>query len=250
MITETFRQEIYQHLSNDFTQSEDFTIDAVTKSNSKKLLITYRYLKHYNMEIIIDGNDFRAWYVPGEILQREYFPAKDKSDLLNCIEEWAKYIAEEFKSTPTHKKFVEHEAKIQDIEDFLAESKDESFKNSEIEELKMRLDSLQKEFETKINKDLEEDREKEKVIRNLSREIDILKSQSELLSKKNWFLSFSTRMYLYTQNNPRVAKLSGSILHNFLPEGLKQVIPNNFMDYLLEEPKNNKTKKIEDKANK
>lgn len=234
MITSSFRNNIFEMLKSKHTSREDYKIETAD-SIGKEVIITYRYMDNFKYEVNLRSSEMRATFTPGDILKTENGLFKNKHDLLNSINDWVGYIDNEFDRMPEFRAINEQDQKIKEIEEMLSGFEDEPFKSSEIEELNRRLDSLQEDLESKVNEDIERDKERDKIIKELRGEINTLKMQSYTLSKKNWLLSFSTKMYVFTQKHPKIAKLAGVAILLSIPEGIKENIPEEFSKLLLPE---------------
>jgi hypothetical protein len=66
--------------------------------------------------------------------------------------------------------------------------------------------------------------------------MDILKTQIGALTKKNWLLSLSTKVYLWGKRNPVTVRRLGGFTRELLPQEVKDAVPEEALDQLLPVP--------------
>ncbi|PWU68305.1 hypothetical protein [Gracilibacillus dipsosauri] len=234
MISNHFRQIIIQQFNDDYTREEDFVIN--TDKTSKTIKILYKFIRGYKLELSFDSiaqELMSISFSPGSILeQQEYSQIKTLNEVRKIIREWVRNINSEIVSSPIVRQINEQQSKVKEIEGMFNDFEDSNFNSDEIDKLKNKLDELEESLKNKINEDKDKEQENRFIIRELEKEIKTLKTQVGTLTKKNWLLSFSTKMFLFSQKHPKLTNFLGVSAYNFLPEDIKNEIPDEFKKLL------------------
>ncbi|MBP3951140.1 hypothetical protein [Bacillus suaedae] len=243
MFSKAFIHSIKDRLVGRFVEAEDFSITYRKGEDETVMLnISYTYKEDIFFRFKSTSTlEFDITYSPGEVYETEQYSNIDEvSALLKEIKTWIGNVDKEIQSSPEMRRAEENKRHIDEITNKLSSYQDETeFTNSEVEELKNKLDQLEKSLIEKIQNDIEKEGDFNSEISSLKRDISKLKLQSEHLTKKNWLLLFGTKTYMWTQKHPKLATLLGTTAYNYLPDDIKERMPTEFVQVLL--PKLNQT---------
>jgi hypothetical protein len=203
-----------------------------------KLTIVYKYNTIYYFQIIYDESIFKTAFKPGRISLLEIEKVNQLDSLFLLIERWLNNINSEFETTPIGRKLSQHDdiilafqKRIEDIEDAEAHFSDE-----EGELFKSRLDELENSFREKLQADEDLKIEFERDIQTLHEEITSLKRQLNVFTKKNWFLAFSTKLFLWSKRHPQTVRQIAGVGRDMLPEEVRDAVSDDALDLLLLPP--------------
>lgn len=252
MLSEIFMSKIYKVLNYKGYRPEDFLIETEKISRSSRgfqpgfsdpklftnavsLNIQYRYKKTFfiNCEVFKSGFE-KVNIKPGRIMRTDSKENLSEQGFLDTISDWMKTLDEYFSNDPISRNVLKTQEKINELEkrfDEVLGDLDEDFKNDEINLLKEQLTNIEKELTEKLNQQIQDKEILQSKIEELHQDLQILKNQVGPLNKKNWLLSYYTKVYLWNQNNPSL--LPKSLLHighKFLPENLQDVISTEIID--------------------
>lgn len=214
---------------------QDFQLSTSNSYSSYVTLsIKYKYQPRFVFSgtIYTSGEKYTAEIIPGAVIKKEKKTDLDHHEFLEVIDDWLHNISHEMKFSPLARKFDEHEKFMQDIAERIEaiEDKDELFTASEGAEFIQRLDMLEKAFSDKLQSEVEDAKKLQDELNKLHNEINTLKIQLDALTKKNWYLSFSTRLYLWYQRNPIVMRSIAGATRELLPEPAKAVVTDEVLD--------------------
>jgi polyhydroxyalkanoate synthesis regulator phasin len=236
-ISKTFHLKLEGALTTSFFAFQDFELTIFNNSGYVKLTIQYTYIPEYKFIGIIykTSDKFEAEYTPGAVTSNQIVKDLSEYNFFTTIGTWLGNITSEVKSTPLARELNKQEeiletfkARIEDLE-----NGDDFFSKSEGEDLKSRLNDLEGLIASKFSENIDDEKKLEKDIRNLHKEIEALKLQVDAFSKKNWYLSFSTKLYLWFKNNPVSIRQIAGMSRELLPEGAKDVLSDDALDLLL-----------------
>lgn len=253
MYSQLFINQLYSALnSTSNLNPEDFSINQYEDEYfTKTIKISYRYnqafyfiLKTYKS----DPDKFDCEVSPGGTFETED-KGIEKSNLYKEIRSWNESIYNTLKNSLEFRKIEENEKKINELEGKLQEAigdVNEEFNQSEISELRSMLDEMRDELSSRLEEEEKRSEEIQLTYNQLFNEFEKLKAQVGMLDKKNWLLSFYTKTYLWSQDNPNL--ITRSLLeigYKFLPEPVQQSISSETMVSTLETllPKQKETTK-------
>ncbi|MGE7673226.1 hypothetical protein ACQKMV_06515 [Lysinibacillus sp. NPDC094403] len=110
---------------------------------------------------------------------------------------------------------------------------DKYFSKEEGEELQNKLSELEELLKDSIIERNDSNNKSEKEIFELHSEINALKEHLEVLNRKNWFLSFSTRLFNWFKRNPELTKRLAGFSREMLPQEAKDIVSQEALDQLL-----------------
>ena len=225
-----FIQEVKDILNNDNFLVEDFDIRNIELEDYIKLTINYIYIPNYRFDGYIYRNTemFSCDFSPGIVFSTDSKNDLQKYNFFNAIREWRSNMYNEMKKVPLAREMQRQEEilkKFQENINNIDNLTEEFFTKEEGKELANKLDKLEEMLVNNV--DSEEEIEK------MHTEIDLLKKQVEVLNKKNWFLSLSTRMFNWHKRNPTIARQVAGFTRELLPEEAKEIVSEEALDQLL-----------------
>jgi hypothetical protein len=252
MIRETLRNEILRTLNHHpFSHSDFEMVTSNSYGGSVGVKIIYRYKNSYifsfnlskseNKQIKVDRN-------PGILIENQTVTLNDKDEILAEIIDWISAIKEDMYSSPIAKEFEETREKIFNMEEKFAEIPDQYFTKEEGEVLKQHLEKVETEFEDKLKEEHENNANLELEIRAMKSEMEQLKIQVEVLTKRNWFKSFGTKLHGWGKTHPKTTAFLAAAGIQFLPQEIKDFIPHEeLINILLPEATTETPKLVESK---
>lgn len=239
MLSEIFIQEIYSLLDDQDFRSSDFSVSYDPSENQSFITLTiqYRYKKEFFIRARIARSRFDNVRIsPGEVMATEVRSGLGKGEFTRIIPGWLESINEYFSNSSVARQVSKNQQKIDELEERLNEAigdldLDEDFRDDEINILKERLDTMEKELTEKLNQEIQDKQVLTAKLEELHTDVENLKRQVGPLNKKNWLLSYYTKLYLWNQSNPSL--LPKSLLHlgyKFLPESVQNVLPSDIID--------------------
>ena len=246
LINQTFLSSINERLSTFGFSPEDFKIIQQHYEDEKEtdifIRITYRHNDtHHFTAIMTDKLDlFSISYSPGTFLTQGRINVKSVTEYLLRIHEWVETLRVELKASPLGRQISQNEEKIKEIENLLEdkfkEDNNSYFSIEEGNELKNKLDELEKLFKEKIGDIKKDESSLIKEREQLHKEVEMLKEQVAYLSKKKWGTALAIKVMNWTSRNPEAAKQIGQA-------GLKMLLPQEIeesISTILPEPQNKK----------
>jgi len=224
--------------SHERFESYDFKISSESNAYNTMLEIEYKIQSEFLLTFKIpssvtskEGSSdyylFSGTVCPGPISYQESFNFKGLQGIFNTIERWLDCIWEELTSNPIVKYIESQQEQINDIFEKFDSIDDEYFTKVEAEDLKNRLDELEKTLKDeaiKLNKDKE-------LLQNelikLHTDIETLKLTITSLNKNGWLKSFTGKIFKWTSKTENRALLKDgfSLVKAFLPENIRNDFP-------------------------
>ncbi|MEH7504058.1 hypothetical protein V7152_18920 [Neobacillus drentensis] len=241
VLTISFTQQIEEALRNNHFLPEDFTITTKDYTGYVRLTIVYNYMPEFTFysNIFKEEEKFTADFIPGRITKLAKKKDLDSYHFFESIQEWLENAYKEMNKIPIARKVREQEDLLKSFQEKI-QSMDEAgerhFTKEEGQELCERLEKLEEYLRESINERTDNENKQIKEISALHSEIDTLKTQLEVLSRKNWFLSLSTRMYNWYKTNPLLARQLAGFTREMLPQEAKDVVSQEALDQLLLPP--------------
>gem|GEM_PF-3424773 len=240
-LTASFTQEIEKELNSKYFLAEDFNLETTNHQNYVTLIIKYIYLPQYRFEGVIfrDEEKFSAQFSPGTITISVRKDNLTKYNFLTSIREWLHNIFNEITKTPLARQVRDQEELLNKFKEKIYSMGKEGnnlFSKEEGEELRNKLNELEgiiKEsiIQTKLN-----DETQDQELDRLKLEVDTLKAHLEVLSKKNWFLSFSTRLFNWFKRNPNLTRQLAGFSREMLPQEARDIVSQEALDQLILPP--------------
>jgi len=221
--------------------STDFKIEYQKEQNSSAITLTIKYVIEPKYKIVFkipssttsDKDSYGDYYAfsgkvcPGPLAYEETFSFKGEHVIYDKIKTWLNCIWEELSSNPIVKKVETHQDKINEIFEKLDTINDGYFTETEAEELKLKLDELEKNFKTQLEKNSADKKKLEGEIEKLHTDIDTLKETIGSFKKKGWLKSFTGKIFKWTTDaeNRKLLKEGYSAIKILLPEDIKNSLP-------------------------
>lgn len=155
---------------------------------------------------------------PGDFLKEEEFGVEESKDIIREISGWVDRVAGEIKALPEQRQIEEQRQLLEQLTAQFEEASEGGFTKVEAEALRGRLDELEERLTGSIRSHIENQKEANAKIRRLHREIETLKSQVEVLSKKGWTKSMMIRIanWLKDPTNQQLLKSGGELAKSVL----------------------------------
>ncbi|MFF6014137.1 hypothetical protein [Lysinibacillus fusiformis] len=234
-LTKTFLKEIENELNGKHFLSDDFNIKTESYTNYIKLIIRYSYLPQYMFEGFIYTNEekFDARFNPGTVA---IVVKKDnllRQEFLIAIREWLNNTYSEMTNSPLERKVKEHDEILKSWQEkihSMGEEGEHFFTKEEGEELRNKLNELEELLENGI---IQKDENIQQDLDKLHSEVNTLREHLQVLTKKNWLLSFSVRLYTWIKRNPDMTRRVAGFSRELLPENVKDIVSQEALDQLL-----------------
>jgi len=176
-------------------------------------------------EIRYKEYEFSGTLSPGNVAMSENFEIEGVSNLMNLIQKWLTNLWSELATHHHVKKALEALEEIEKLKSKFDIISEESFSNEEISKLIQRLDTLEQDFKSKLEKEQIDKEILAQSINNLHSEIEKLKAQTKILNKRNWFKSYASKMFLWIskEENRKFLADSKDFIKPMLPESIKDI---------------------------
>ncbi|AYV67101.1 hypothetical protein C2I06_09555 [Niallia circulans] len=239
--SEVFIKNIREQLNTDFFVSEDFVIETKDFSpKAKHLYIIYKYQKDYEFKLrYMLGNDsFSITMQPGDIIFEQKEDELTSEEVREQIDSWLKNIYNSLSAQPLNRKVSEHEEMLNEVKEKIdsLEGFDDFFTREESKIYIQKLNELENRFKEQFEEEQINRENTEEQIQSLQKDIEVLKTQLDMLTKKNWILSFSTRLYNLYKQNPIVARKLAGAGRELLPDAAKEFVTPELLDQALLPP--------------
>ncbi|MGD6870502.1 hypothetical protein ACQCV6_31005 [Bacillus cereus] len=248
MLSNQFTRNINNSLSkNKYLDDDDFRVELPQDNSTPKVVqIYYTFNESYYFKTTISSQlQFTCEFSPGHIMLYQTMSFKNEKEYFLEIENWVDRIQYEFNATPLAKAIVENQTNMEELKqkvDILFNQKqldpNEQFTSQEAKEMEQKLEEFKISIEEKLETELTQNTSLNYKVKKLNEEIDFLKKQMQALTKKNWFTAFSTKMIKFIKNNPETTKAITQTTKHLLPEGIKEIIPDdatNIVDTYIDE---------------
>lgn len=201
MIRQYIKNMLFDSLNYDIFRFEDFNISE--QSENEKYIVIFSYDSNYYFQLVCSADDdyCRIEYSPGNLLMKE----KNRISMgaferyvAGQIHEWLDRVKKEILN-PIQERFIGQAIQKfkEQLDDELSKVADEFFSKEESEELKKRLDVLEKIVLDGNSQTSNLKNEVEK----MKQEIEFLKLTVDTLSKKKWLKNAITKMYTWSQQS-------------------------------------------------
>ncbi|MNC41647.1 hypothetical protein D3C75_904210 [compost metagenome] len=138
---------------------------------------------------------------------------------------------------------MEHKAEVDrqlsQLENSVKDISQEDFTKEEIASLIEKLNIFQKEFEAKLEEEIQDKQKLRSELNNVDKEIEFLKSQIQLLTKQNWVKSLLVKSINWRKRNPQAMNTLVTLTREMLPESVRDHIPDAVVELIAptnEEP--------------
>lgn len=240
LLSHTFMKDIVKSLNKGNFLYQDFSVKDEKYTNYILLTIQYSYLPEYKLRGYIDtsGDSYRVEFTPGAVTTTEKRNNLKRNNFLAVIDTWLYNITNELEANPYARELnrqkeilKEFNSRINDLE-----NQDDPFTQKERDDVEDRLDKLEKMFSEKLESDSQSESDLNEELQKLHQEIETLKLHLNAFTKKNWYLSFTTRLYRWYTDNPIIVRQLAGLSKELLPNEVQDVITNETLDQLLLPP--------------
>ncbi|POZ57200.1 hypothetical protein LYSIN_01984 [Lysinibacillus sphaericus] len=237
-LTNAFLQEVEYELNGNYFFVEDFIIETRNYQSFIELNIVYIYLPQYKFEgeIYKDEARFKVEFNPGTVTTIVKRDQLSKYEFLSSIREWLKNTHTEMTKTPIARQVNNHEELLKLIQEkvnSMGENGERFFTKEEGEELRNKLNELEELYKKSVVEQYENKQTQEKELQKFNFELNTLRNHLEVLNRKNWFLSFSVRLFNWIKRNPDVTRRVAGFSRELLPEEAKNIVSQEALDQLL-----------------
>ncbi|MCA1027333.1 hypothetical protein LCM23_14630 [Cytobacillus kochii] len=237
-ISQQFLNKIQNKLTTDFFNHMDFSITSHGKNymNPLTIIIKYEYNNEFKLRAEVPNPDkINLSYSPGYMLSSETYNDIKSHEFLSKISKWLKNIQNEMKENPLTRKVDEHDQLLKNMQEKINEMEnDESvFTHAEKAVMERKLEDLNEKFNAFYEEQQEANSDLESEITKLNQDIQTLKTQLSLMTKKNWFKSFSVRLYNWYLHNPIMARRLAGATRELLPQEVREFVPEAALDQLI-----------------
>lgn len=194
MLRDCIRNIIYNALNYDIFRYEDFTIDVI---DDYKSTVHIQY-DNYHCKMEFNSDYCVMKFSPGKVLTDETVELKLSNfeyHIKDQIYEWLKRIKRDILN-PVEKRFIDDSIQKfrEEVDSKLSEIEDGYFTKSEGDELRERLDQLEKMI---LKRDSQEEMQSD--IAKMKEEIEFLKATINTLTKKKWLKNALVKMWSWGQ---------------------------------------------------
>lgn len=142
---------------------------------------------------------FSGEHSPGEVNVTETFVVGDLGGFLKVITRWLNLLKEDLINEPTRRALESQQAQINNLVESVGDIEDIYFTNQEAEALRQRLDALEKRFEEQLRNDKTMKKaDLDERLEKMTKQIEALKQQVGVLSKKSWLKTFVGRFVTWS----------------------------------------------------
>jgi hypothetical protein len=199
--------------------SETTTVNQETKET--------QFIKTVVKDSSYQDYHFKGTCSPGKMSTTEYLDFYGEGKLYNSISSWLDCLWDELLAIPISRQIQEQEKFINDIQERLKDLPDTYFDIAETEELKTKIDALEKKFQEKLESEIEDKNELKRKVEELHNEFETLKATLGSVKKKGWFKSFVTKTFtwLTKEENRKFLNEAKDLIQPLLPDSVKHLLP-------------------------
>lgn len=190
---------------------DDFIINNQTiRANSgvgASLTVSYRFQSKYKFTASYTGNRdtngnniVTCQLSPGELTLTESFSKFGDDGLISAFSNWIDNFRRELEVAPTLMDIEKQQQEIAELLKQVDTLPDEYFTREEAEQLRAKIDELEKMIQKNIQDSAEDEESVKSQISTIKRDFETLKSQIPTLTKKGWSGSFMVRYHNWTKN--------------------------------------------------
>lgn len=182
----------------EYDNTFSFQIDIPTEIS--KLTKTEKETSSFGMvtkhkEYEYEAYEFSGIMKPGKVSSEEKVTFEGQTRLFKFIEIWLENLWTEITIQPEYRKIEKIEEELNNIKSKFDNLSDEFFTKEEAELLIERLNTLESNFKEKLEIEIQDKEILLTTLEELHVELEKLKGQATLLNKKNWFKSFSVKIF-------------------------------------------------------
>jgi len=200
-----------------YIYEDKFVLKILVPSSKSSYKVKDKYGDDYNT---YSDYQFELHTTPGEFIMDENFKVWGRNKMLKSIESWLSRIWEELQALPINREINNIKEQVEKLHNKYDSISEEYFTDQETEEIESKLDDLHKKIEDQIKNQKITEEELKSKIQTLNEEISSLKATVNVFNKKNWFKSFTSKVFKWSSDptNKSLIKNGVEIVKNFLPE--------------------------------
>lgn len=178
-------------------------------------------------EINYEDYKFYGRVSPGNLTLVENYNIIGEKKFYKLISNWLDNLWNELLAIPINRQFENQEKIIEEIKERLNHIPDAYFEFEEAEEIKKKIDNLEKQFEERLNNEIKDKEKLKEQLDELHIEFSNLKQTIHSVKKKGWFKSFITKTFVWVskEENRKFLKDTKDLIVPLLPENIKNVLP-------------------------
>lgn len=219
-----------------YFETNDFLLSESTPKNSTKVQINLRYRHddayYFNADIPSQKSkkdEFGTAYLiegsvcPGEMAYAEKIGVYDKDGLLSAIHDWTVRLHDELSAIPANRQIEEQKRQLEEMLKNFEQLPDEFFSQDEAQQLRQKLDELEKKLVHNIEQTVKDKQELSMKVDAIKADISALKNNLDTHKKKTWVGSLSVRFlnWIKDPTNRQLLKSGVELANNLLTEGKK-----------------------------
>jgi len=245
MIRHKIRSEIIATINNHKQfEISDFDIEL---KNETSLSIKYTYDDKYYFNVtfpkdvtravkenrlthgdeVFEQYNFKGSVSPGRVAVIEKLEFEGETTIYNKLRTWLDCLWEELMAIPVNRRQDEFDATLREMKTKFKDIPDEYFSREEGEELKRKLDELERRFQAQFDNDSLDKEVLQKKHEELHQEFTVLKETLYSLKKPGWYKSLGVRIltWFMKEENRKFLKDAKDSIVPLLPDGVKHLIP-------------------------
>lgn len=170
--------------------------------------------------------EFSGRVNPGSISENEHFKFEGDSKIKQYLIAWINNLWNELTIKPEFRKLNELEIELEKINAKFENISDDYFTIDEVDKLNEKLESLEQQFEEKLEQEIKDKEKLNSILEELHNEIQKLKGQTKVLNKKNWFKSLSGKIFTWVskEENRKFLKDTKDFIKPLLPDSIDNLI--------------------------
>lgn len=145
---------------------------------------------------------------PGDLMVTESFFYAGTSEFLQGIVAWTQRLQQELEVTPLHRSISDQQSQIDALLASVGEIPNDYFTRDEADELKLRLDKLERDLATSAKESISDPTKLEKKLESIHADIQELKDRTHQLKKSGWFKAASVKLLDWSKDPANRALLS------------------------------------------
>jgi hypothetical protein len=204
-LNHTTLNDVFQRLTaSGYFESSDFRAATISLKGSyptDRFRVVYVHNEDYCCDIYAGDPRWGITQSPGAVEATESFTLKTKEELLNAMLGWSQRLEAELRITPAAREHQRAASELVDIKAKLDQVEDSVFSKVETAELEVKLQEMKRDISEQIKKGVkkvqEGNKDLERKLAQLERDVQFLRDQLHLLTKRNWAAVMVERLRKY-----------------------------------------------------
>jgi hypothetical protein len=210
-----FKATLIERVKGEIERMTRYTIDDFSIANETTrassgvgatLTVSYRFEPKYSFIAVYSGNRNNSGsnvvscrFSPGELSSAESVSILGDDGLISTFSSWLSNLLNELESVPALKEIEQQQKEISEMLKQVGSLPEEYFTREEAEQLRVKVDELEKMIQKNIQNSTEDEESIREQISTIKRDFETLKSQIPTLTKKGWSGSFMVRYHSWTK---------------------------------------------------